>query len=129
MFFVTLRCKHKSLFENLLLLNRLGESEGSYCTLATFPSESSSSSSSENSSPSSTPPSTPLQEKQRKVQKQQKFPTYGPPKQKNGSGMAVTSLCLLPIPTEVSCDILLNHVRNLYVVVMLILRFCVSDEF
>jgi len=49
---------------------RLGESEGSYCTLATFPSENYSSSSSENSTPTSTPPSTPMQEKhKRQVQK------------------------------------------------------------
>lgn len=49
---------------------RLGESEGSYCTLATFPSEYSSASSSpsgsECSSPASSPPSTPSQDSKRR---------------------------------------------------------------
>lgn len=79
---------------------RLGESEGSYCTLATFPSETSSS---ENSSPSSTPPSTPHQEKQTKVQKQQRYSTFGPPqKQKNVSSMPFASLRFKSVPREVS---------------------------
>lgn len=78
---------------------RLGESEGSYCTLATFPSENSSS---ENSSPSSTPPTTPLQDKQTKVQKQQKYTNFGHQKQKNGPSMPFASLRLKAIPREVS---------------------------
>lgn len=48
---------------------RLGESEGSYCTLATFSSDASSSGSdscSTTSSPLSSPPGTPVQEKNRK---------------------------------------------------------------
>ncbi|KAK9881421.1 hypothetical protein WA026_016309 [Henosepilachna vigintioctopunctata] len=61
---------------------RLGESEGSYCTLAKFPMDVSSSSleSSTCSSPATTPPSTPTQEKTRKVQRsnQQRYqhPNY-----------------------------------------------------
>lgn len=103
-------CIHSSKVLFLYFFSRLGESEGSYCTLATFPSETSSS---ENSSPSSTPPSTPLQEKTRKIQKQ-KFPSYGPPKQKNGSGMSVTSLRLKPIPREVSYDFFLQSLIDVY---------------
>ncbi|KAJ8970617.1 hypothetical protein NQ314_001152 [Rhamnusium bicolor] len=47
----------------------LGESEGSYCTLATFPSDSSSESSSSTPTPTNSPPSTPLQEKPKKSTK------------------------------------------------------------
>ncbi|XP_023014444.1 protein BTG3 [Leptinotarsa decemlineata] len=48
---------------------RLGESEGSYCTLATFSSESSSESARSTPTMSNSPPSTPHQEKPRKVQR------------------------------------------------------------
>ncbi|EEZ99582.2 protein BTG1 [Tribolium castaneum] len=71
---------------------RLGESEGSYCTLATFPSENRSSSS-ENSTPNSTPPSTPLQEKLlRKVQRPpyQRYSTDFPNKYRNPQNMFIS---------------------------------------
>lgn len=67
-----LMCKGLLSFRMFFFYCRLGESEGSYCTLATFPSETRfSSSSSENSTPTTTPPTTPLQDKFqfRKVQK------------------------------------------------------------
>lgn len=82
---------------------RLGESEGSYCTLATFPSDSSSESSS--STPSPSPPVTPLQEKPRKVQKptHQRYNSLDyTNKYRNHSNMAVSSLRVKPSPREVS---------------------------
>lgn len=82
---------------------RLGESEGSYCTLATFPSDSSSESSS--STPSPSPPVTPLQEKPKKVQKptHQRYNSLDyPHKYRNHSNMAVSSLRVKPSPREVN---------------------------
>lgn len=87
---------------------RLGESEGSYCTLATFPSESSSSSSSESSTPSTSPPTTPLQEKPRKVQKHQRYILDGPPKHRNNLSMSVASLRVKPTNREVRCRFILK---------------------
>ncbi|KAJ3661434.1 hypothetical protein Zmor_005829 [Zophobas morio] len=72
---------------------RLGESEGSYCTLATFPSENRSSSS-ENSTPTTSPPSTPLQDKYRKVQRpqHQRYSTDFTNKYRNPPNMFLSSL-------------------------------------
>jgi protein Tob/BTG len=73
---------------------RLGESEGSYCTLATFPSENRSSSS-ENSTPTTSPPSTPLQDKFRKVQRpiiQQRYSTDFSNKYRNSQNTFLSSL-------------------------------------
>ncbi|KAJ8949321.1 hypothetical protein NQ318_006746 [Aromia moschata] len=86
-----------------LIKKRLGESEGSYCTLATFPSDSSSESSS--STPTNTPPSTPLQEKPKKVQRptHQRYNALDHPnKYRNHANMAVSSLRVKPSPRELS---------------------------
>ncbi|KAK4872944.1 hypothetical protein RN001_014973 [Aquatica leii] len=87
---------------------RLGESEGSYCTLATFPSESSSSSESSNSSsPLPSPPTTPTQEKSRRTQlmRHQRIPVDGTIKNRNfsfTSSNAVASLRSKPLSREMS---------------------------
>lgn len=92
---------------------RLGESEGSYCTLATFPSDSSSESSS--STPSPSPPVTPLQEKPKKVQKptHQRYNSLDyPNKYRNHSNMAVSSLRVKPSPREMNFNF--NPNRPMY---------------
>jgi len=90
---------------------RLGESEGSYCTLATFPSEISSSSSecSNSSSPLPSPPTTPTQEKSRRLQllrqQQQRISIDGTIKHRNfsfNSSHAVASLRSKPVSREMS---------------------------
>ncbi|XP_019872272.1 protein BTG2 isoform X2 [Aethina tumida] len=99
---------------------RLGESEGSYCTLATFPSESSSSSASSSSestssTPTPSPPSTPLQDKPKKVQKHmhQRYPLdYYPVKYRNHSNMAVPSLRVKQSPREAHTDRLTETVND-----------------
>ncbi|KAK5640206.1 hypothetical protein RI129_011017 [Pyrocoelia pectoralis] len=90
---------------------RLGESEGSYCTLATFPSDSSSSSSesSTSSSPLPSPPTTPTQEKSRRTQlmrqQQQRVGMDTSIKNRNlnfSSSNVVASLRSKPLPREMS---------------------------
>ncbi|XP_017781240.1 PREDICTED: protein BTG1-like [Nicrophorus vespilloides] len=89
---------------------RLGESEGSYCTLATFPSESSS----ECSSPSPSPPTTPLQDKSRRVRQLRPLthhltipltPTMDTPKHHryhHSNNAPVTPLRIKPVSRELS---------------------------
>lgn len=86
---------------------RLGESEGSYCTLATFPSESSSSSSSslsESSTPSPSPPTSPMQEKSRRMlRQQQRLPSDGALRHRNNSiHSQLASQRVKPVPRDLS---------------------------
>lgn len=95
-------------WERCCLSFRLGESEGSYCTLATFPSESSSSASSESSSPSSSPPATPLQDKSlKKVSRQPRYFLDGSQKHRIQSNTSVAALRVKPTPREVSFSVYL----------------------
>ncbi|KAL3284092.1 hypothetical protein HHI36_018260, partial [Cryptolaemus montrouzieri] len=85
---------------------RLGESEGSYCTLATFPSDSSSSSSSSesaSSSPTPSPPSTPTQEKTRRLQKSnhQRYSIDFHNKYRNHSNVATPPLRAKNLPRDI----------------------------
>lgn len=90
---------------------RLGESEGSYCTLATFPLDSSSScsESSTSSSPLPSPPSTPTQERSRRTQfmHQQQYRVAMEMSVKNrnlnfSSSNVAASLCSKPLSREMS---------------------------
>lgn len=80
---------------------RLGESEGSYCTLATFRSESSSS---ESSSPSPSPPSTPVQEKTRRMRHVRPPPSINDHLRHryNQNNLPITPLRLKPLPRDLS---------------------------
>lgn len=116
----------RTVFIEIIVFCRLGESEGSYCTLATFPLDTSSSSSSSESSTSSSPlpspPTTPTQEKYRRahlLRQQQRVPTDGTTKYRNfnfNSSHAVASLRSKPVSREVLFS-LLSYALHLIAVV------------